>query len=567
MASNIENNVVASQMNSKYISIKPENGETFKSGQKIIYNIEPSIGYIKRDSYLVFDILNNTADNGRYSWGPAGINGIIKQVNIYSKETGVLIENLNNYNQWVAIENQYRTDDKNQLAIKEGVRLPCSAKNNTTSATAGVWASECELSSPAITSNGLLSPIVKATGEAAFMTRRYCVPLRCGIFRHWDDERLIPILNFGGLRIELILEEPQLAMQRMCGTNHVPGGGQLTDPNVDISGSIGGVAGGGYATKASALTNNKLITLDGTPGVETATGIEKSGLAIGNKIIHTFKLSGGGADQVVPRTITALAINGADLQITCDGADFPARDAGNVFLDLGAANGGGTWAGSQAVQPSYKVVNTEFRLCVVAPTASQANSLTSAINYEYTSYDLFLDNVATSTLRHQVPIHSVASKAKCIMSMLYDVSTEKHVIAQNYYAGLQNGAVGSQHIAYNNDVVFFINNKLYPLRSYNPKSRADRVLNINENVKAWNAINTPIRSLGEATRGNLDDFVNTPLISRELARGEFSFDLRNAEPELRLGFSGVRPHNMRVQTFVWSKKIVSTSSSGVQVVY
>ena len=70
MASNIENNVVASQMNSKYISIKPENGETFKSGQKIIYNIEPSIGYIKRDSYLVFDIVNNTADNGRYSWGP-----------------------------------------------------------------------------------------------------------------------------------------------------------------------------------------------------------------------------------------------------------------------------------------------------------------------------------------------------------------------------------------------------------------------------------------------------------------------------------------------------------------
>ncbi len=565
MASNIENNVVASQMNSKYISIKPENGETFKSGQKIIYNIEPSIGYIKRDSYLVFDILNNTTDNGRYSWGPAGVNGIIKQVNIYSKETGVLIENLNNYNQWVAIENQYRTDDKNQLAIKEGVRLPCSSKNNTTSGTAGVWASECELSSPQITSNGLLSPIIAADGNAAFMTRRYCVPLRCGIFRHWDDEKLIPILNFGGLRIELILEEPQLALQRMCGTSLATGAGALA--NLDISGVVGGVAGGGYATKASALTNNKLITLNGTPGVETVTGIEKSGFAVGNKIIHTFKLDGGGADQVEARTITALAINGADLQITCDGADFVARDAGNVFLDLGAANGGGTWTGSQAVQPSYKVMGTEMRLCVVAPTAAQASSLTTAINYEFTSYDLFLDNVATSTLRHQVPIHSVASKAKCIMSMLYDVTTEKHVSAQNYYAGLQDGAVSRQHISYNNDVVFFINNKLYPLRAYNPQSRADRVLNINENVKAWNAINTPIKSLGEATGGNLDDFVNTPLISRELARGDFTFDLRNSEPEVRLGFSGARGHNMRVNSFVWSKKIVSTSSSGVQIIY
>ena len=106
-----------------------------------------------------------------------------------------------------------------------------------------------------------------------------------------------------------------------------------------------------------------------------------------------------------------------------------------------------------------------------------------------------------------------------------------------------------------------------PLRAYNPKSRADRVLNINENVKAWNSINTPIKSLGEATGGNLDDFVNTPLISRELARGDFTFDLRNAEAELRLGFSGVRTHNMRVNSFVWSKKIVSTSSSGVQIIY
>ena len=562
MASNIENNVVASQMNSKYISIKPENGETFKSGQKIIYNIEPSIGYIKRDSYLVFDVVNTTADNGRYSWTAAGVNGIIKQVNIYSKETGVLIENLNNYNQWVAIENQYRTDDKNQLAIKEGVRLPCSAKNNTTSATAGDWASQSELSSPQITSNGLLSPIVGADGEASFMTRRYCVPLRCGIFRHWDDEKLIPILNFGGLRIELILEEPQLALQRMCGTSHIVG--QPVVP-IDISGSTGSSLG--YGTKASALTNDKLITLNGIPGSVEATGIELSGLAIGNKIIHTFQLAGAGAAQVEARTITALTFTGADMVITVDGADFPARDAGKVFLDLGNANGGGIHTGSQAVQPSYSVINTEFRLCVVAPTSQQAKSLTSAINYEFTSYDLFLDNVATSTLRHQVPIHSVASKAKCIMSMLYDVTTEKHVSSQNYYAGLQDGGVGTQNVSYNNDVVFFINNKLYPLRSYNPKSRADRVLNINENVKAWNAINTPIKSLGEATKGNLEDFVNTPLISRELARGDFVFDLRNAEPELRLGFSGARGHNMRVQTFVWSKKIVSTSSSGIQVIY
>ena len=332
--------------------------------------------------------------------------------------------------------------------------MPCSAKNNTTSATAGVWTSECELSSPQITSNGLLSPIIAANGEASFMTRRYCVPLRCGVFKHWDDEKLIPILNFGGLRIELILEAPQLALQRICGTSLAVGAGALA--NLDISGVVGG---GGYDTKASALTNDKLITLNGIPGTVEATGREKSGFAVGNRIIHTFKLAGAGADQVEARKITAITFTGADMVITVDGADFPARDAGNVFLDLGATNGGGTWAGSQAVQPSYKVMGTEMRLCVVAPTAAQATALTSAINYEFTTYDLFLDNVATSTLRHQVPIHSVASKARCIMSMLYDVTTEKHVTSQNYYAGLQDGGAGQHNVSYNNEVVFFINNK------------------------------------------------------------------------------------------------------------
>lgn len=563
MASNVENNVVASQMNSKYISIKAENGESFNPGQKIIYNIEPSIGFIKKDSYLVFDVVNNTSDNGRMSFTSAGVNGIIKQINIYSKETGVLLENLNNYNQWVSVENQYKTDDKNQLAIKEGVRLPCIAKSNTHTGK-GTWSSVSEMSNPEITTNGLLSPI-ENDGNAVYMTRRYCVPLRCGIFRWWDDEKLIPILNMGGLRIEIILETPQLALQRMCGVS-------LTAPilPLDISGvngSAGAVEGRGYETKASVNANDKLITINGCPGNSTARAIELSGFAVGNKIIYRYPVTAGGAIEIQCRNIVSMAVVGADLVITTDGADYPARDAGNVFLDLGVSNGGGEWAGTQAVEPSYKVMNTEFRLCVVAPTQAQAKQLTSAINYEFTTYDLFLDNISTSTLRHQVPIHSIASKAKCIMSMIYDVSNEKHIKSQNYYAGLQDGRNGHQDNSYNNDVVFFINNKLYPLRSYNPLSRHDRVLNINENVKAWNAINMPIRSYGEARKGQLEDYVNTHLISRELARGDFVFDLRNAEPELRLGFNIARQNNLRVQTFVWSKKIVSTSSSGVQVIY
>ena len=45
------------------------------------------------------------------------------------------------------------------------------------------------------------------------------------------------------------------------------------------------------------------------------------------------------------------------------------------------------------------------------------------------------------------------------------------------------------------------------------------------------------------------------------------FDLRNAEPELRLSFSGSRSHILRANTFVFSKKIIQTTATGLQVIH
>ena len=106
--------------NAKYVSIIPENQQTYKPGQKIVYNLEPSLGYLKgRDSYLVFDILMASATQTRFTLGPAGISSIIKQVFIYSKQSGILLETLDNYNQWVHMESQYRHDDYNNISTSK----------------------------------------------------------------------------------------------------------------------------------------------------------------------------------------------------------------------------------------------------------------------------------------------------------------------------------------------------------------------------------------------------------------------------------------------------------------
>ena len=84
---------IVESVNTKYISIVPENGEQFNPGQKIIYNLEPNIGFMKRDSYFIFDLLNTTTDFGRYGLNAlGGVHSIVENIRIYSKMTGVLLE-------------------------------------------------------------------------------------------------------------------------------------------------------------------------------------------------------------------------------------------------------------------------------------------------------------------------------------------------------------------------------------------------------------------------------------------------------------------------------------------
>ena len=174
--------------NAKYVSIIPENQQTFSPGQKIVFNLEPSLGYIKaRDSYLVFDILNNATSPLRLTLAHAGISSIIKQVNIYSKQSGILLETLDNYNQWVHTEAQYRFDDHNNLSDIEG--FPSNISSQSMVSSGPTLLPTDYLNTYGAASNNKLTPML-ATGVIVPTSVRFCTPLRAGIFRHWDDERL-----------------------------------------------------------------------------------------------------------------------------------------------------------------------------------------------------------------------------------------------------------------------------------------------------------------------------------------------------------------------------------------
>ena len=576
--SNLVANAVVAQSSSQFISIVPENGEQFNPGQKIIYNIEPEIGYIKRDSYLVFDVVNNSTNQCRYTFQKtAGAHAMIDRVDIYSKETGILLETTTNYAQFINIENQYLKDSHNKEQTCEGVGTPVQSWVHSINAS-GTITSKRALAGPHEIPNNKLSPVGEATtngGAPRFTTRRFLVPLKVGLFGHFDSqEKLIPVANFGGLRIEITLQSANLALERLG--LRVKSKDALEDAHSTH-----------FDFKDKATTLDKIANVGDVSGTRTVVmnidlgagnGLEDprdSGLVAGNRVqIQLSNASGvqGGVIQTVVGADNANVVydnreeaipQTLRIQVQVDGAN----------AIVGASVPAETYIVVDDNAPNYKVMATEFRLLQIVPPPNVADSLSKGINYEFTSYEVFLDNVPSSSLRHQVPINSVASKALALFTVLYPSDTAEPSEASgpglsvgDYYHGI------IPTTAKLNEVQYFINNRLYPLRAYNPQARADKCLALNEVVKAFKAIGKEPLALGNADYAGLDDYTFTPLIARELARSGMVFDIRNAEPELRLKFSGTRSAQgeagiLRANTYVFSKKIIQTSPTGVQVIH
>ena len=64
------------EVTTNMISLIPNNGTEFSvtSGQKVIFEVPPDVGFVKgRDSYLTFDVKNTTSDNRRIGRSSADI--------------------------------------------------------------------------------------------------------------------------------------------------------------------------------------------------------------------------------------------------------------------------------------------------------------------------------------------------------------------------------------------------------------------------------------------------------------------------------------------------------------
>lgn len=503
------------QASSKMISLVPTNGTEFdlQAGQKVIFELPPSLGLVKgRDSYLALDIVNTTSDKRRLALNStAGADAVLSRVDIYSLSNGTHLETLQNYNQWSSMDHQYLYDDKTNLQTLVG----CGHD---------VYANDGVVPSPVVsradqTADTVLSPI-KTDGTQFYNFRRYTTPLKAGILRWWDDERLCPIIAMGGLRIEITLENPKVALNVL---DSVAADGTA----VDISStSAGGVAIPNGQAGANIQSTNDY------------SNVEESGFAIGNLV----KITSSAAD--VDTSITALQIVGNKLQWTL--ADAVPND-GRTGMELKLR----TDVRSATVRPQFRVLS-------IAPDAGTIQSMAGGINYEFTSYDCHFSTLLASATRHQVELNSVATKAVCLMSNFVDTSLTEGERFSSYF----NSAPPSQTDL--NSVQYFLANRLAPVRAYNPTLKSEKIVAQHELVKAFDSISYEAKDLGNADGANLEGYTNSFMIARQLAKRPYYYNLKEAEGQIRLGLANTatRTQPFQITTFVWSKKVVSIGSDG-----
>ena len=505
---------MSNQMPSKFVSLVPTNGTQFtvSNGNKVIFELAPSLGLVKgRDSYLVLDILNNSSDQKRLALNNmAGADSIIQRVDVYSLQTGIHLETMENYNQWSAMTNQYYFEDKTNLQTLQG----CGEK---------VYAFERAGGNNSLISQKAnkvedvqISPVKSASGDPVYNYRRFTVPLKSGIFRYWDDERLCPVIGLQGLRIEITLADAQQA----C----------VFVDAVESDGTVHEIA-------PSTARGSGIPIPDAQSGAniisENDMAVKDTGMAVGNLVKVYYN---DGADKELDTSITAMADNAGKVQFTLADA-VPGTTTGKTII---------LRSDTRALQ-----VKPEFRVLSIAPPPNMVNEIGNGFAYEFTSYDYHVDNIPANSRKHLIEFNSVATRANCIVTQFQPISGDKGERNSTYFSG---DIPDNLNL---NEVQYFINGRLQPVRNYDPREKKEKIIALSELNKALGTLNKETQDLGNPDTQNLDVYTNTFAIARQLARQPYYYNLRDAEGQIRLGFSGARGGDTLSNTFIWSKRIVA----------
>jgi hypothetical protein len=385
----------------KKVSVQAENGLSYSLGQQINFVIPPTIGFfMPSETYLRMDVKiqypSGLKGQPLTLDGDIGANVLIRDIRISSGGAqNQILEEIQNVNILTALKYDYETNDnlRKKRAMTEGVILESNVSRPNNNGTATNMNNLD--TNPYFTRGGG----GKTLENTEFKTVKALLKLPTGIFQ---NDRVFPLQMTQGLRIEIILEDPNRVFRQLETTlKHK----RVTSNPVFHSLSGSNASRTSWATSASATSfflerHNGVISVDSCP------------FAVGDTVAF-----------VNPREVDIDAPG--DSLVPADGSAGTAVCKAvitNIEFDATAGEGAGTNGGL------VKVTVTEVQNLwseAITPSATKRFYVYSAGVELATSYNptCSVDNVELIVQQVEMPAGYTAkmnSMLKAGGSMVYD---------------------------------------------------------------------------------------------------------------------------------------------------
>lgn len=196
------------------ISIPSENGLDYDPGNKVQFFIPPSTKFMDgRESYLEFNVklsLPAGAVPTRLQLDKCS-STIIKNLRIYDGTRGNLIEEISNYDSYVAVKYDYEKDAsvENLRALREGC-LVQTTDNRSDSGTTKTGLTNTTTNPYFKKTSGNLTTTYS---DSDFLTAKVCIPLHSGVFA--NSRTIFPLMLTSGLYMEIDLNDADNVIKQL----------------------------------------------------------------------------------------------------------------------------------------------------------------------------------------------------------------------------------------------------------------------------------------------------------------------------------------------------------------
>ena len=586
----------------KQISIPAELGLTYVVGQterKVQFDVPPSVKFIDgKNSYLEFDMKINYPNLGalfdsrptRLQCDPAGAGMICRNIRIYDGGRGNLIEEINEYNQLVALRSDYDTDHSKQ-ATKTLMEGGTNYNSRTQGTDGNTKTNMADLQT---------NPWFKAvSGGAKDSTNLYvckdqfnvvhcCVPLHTGVF----TGSLYPNL-LTGLYIEIDLAPAPRIVRQLDSV--VEGRRRTLNPKIlrllqaDGTNIVLPLAAADPAIVGiiELDTANSQTTIDNCPFVVgEVININSATATDAGRATDPANLQAVGGAVYTGAIIKEIAVVAGNIQLTLDTGVVNAANAVGPPA-RGRSIAAGDCVFSVSVQEAtsmditYTISDLNLVINEVGLDSRYESSMLqkardgSAIEFDVHSVTNYKNSMLASERQASFLIHANNHKAKSIIVLPTDSSVYTNqallssqgtyeVTADEMDMILNSARPGLTGCCdFLSSVQYQLNGKLTPSRPVSTRKIATR-----KSIDAFHVFELE-KSLANAgiTPHSFKEFMGNFVLGRGFAIGQGVLDLRDKDLSVQLNYSeSTAPtKNKMMSSFVFHVRRLMIKNGGVSV--